>query len=71
MPTEDEWQELKQGFESICGFPDAVLAIDRTLIRIDRLADWEKWYCRKGYPAFNTGSSNANSVFFTTTWFRA
>jgi hypothetical protein len=33
--------------------PGIVGAIDGTLIEIERPADFEGWYCRKGYPAIN------------------
>ena len=39
--------------ERVCRFPDAVLAIDGSLIQIERPMDYEGWYCRKGYPAIN------------------
>ena len=54
LPRSDvEWNELSDGFESICGFPDTCLAVDGTLIEIERPLDFEGWYCRKGYPAIN------------------
>lgn len=40
-------------FEQIAGFPNVVGAIDGTLIEIQRPFDYEGWYCRKGYCAFN------------------
>jgi hypothetical protein len=49
MPkSNEEWQELCNGFERICGFPDACLAIDGRLIEIERPFGYEGWYCRKG-----------------------
>ena len=54
LPRSDgEWQELADGFERICQFPDACLAVDGTLLEIERPHDYEGWYCRKGYPAIN------------------
>jgi hypothetical protein len=41
------------GFEWICGFPDAYLAIEGSLIEIERPFDYEGCYCRKGYPVIN------------------
>ena len=49
----DEWEDLSKGFEGICGFPDTCLAVDGSIIEIERPADYEGWYCRKGYPAIN------------------
>jgi len=51
--SQSEWQELCDGLERVCRFPDAVLAIDGSLIQIERPLDYEGWYCRKGYPAIN------------------
>lgn len=51
--SNDEWQELADGLERVCSFPDACLAIDGSLIQIERPFDYEGWYCRKGYPAIN------------------
>ena len=34
-------------------FPHAYLAVDGTLIEIERPHNYKDWYCRKGYPAFN------------------
>ena len=51
--SNDEWQELADGLERVCNFPDACLAIDGSLIQIERPFDYEGWYCRKGYPAIN------------------
>jgi hypothetical protein len=47
-----EWKFLRNGMEQY-GFPGAVLAIDGSLIKIERPGDFEGWYCRKGYPAVN------------------
>jgi hypothetical protein len=51
--TDEEWQDMHQGFEAIGGFPNVAGAIDGSLIEIVRPADHEGWYCRKGYPAIN------------------
>ena len=54
LPTSlEEWHELRAGMEARKGFPHAYLAVDGTLIKIERPYDYEGWYCRKGYPAFN------------------
>ncbi|DAZ97975.1 TPA: hypothetical protein N0F65_005133 [Lagenidium giganteum] len=47
--THSEWKY----FEARTGLPGVVDAIDGTLIEIKRLEQWEGWYCRKGFPAFN------------------
>ena len=51
--TAEEWNEFSAGFEAVCGFPDTCLAVDGSLFEIERPADYEGWYCRKGYPAIN------------------
>jgi hypothetical protein len=51
--TSQEWAEVATAFESQCGVPNVVGAIDGSLIRIKRFQDHEGWYCRKGFPAFN------------------
>src|SRR5207244_676521 len=51
--TEAEWQDLEEGFEEVCGFPGACLAVDGSLFEIERPHDFQGWYCRKGYPAIN------------------
>jgi hypothetical protein len=51
--SDEEWQQLSEGFEQVCSFPDACLAVDGTLIQIERPFDYEGWYCRKGWPAIN------------------
>ncbi|KAH9123941.1 hypothetical protein AeMF1_005222 [Aphanomyces euteiches] len=54
MPSKKgEWNEVCAEFEALCGFPNAYGAIDGTLIHIKRFADFDGWYCRKGFPAFN------------------
>ena len=54
LPTRiQEWNELAIGFESICGFPNCCLAIDGSLFEIERMFNYEGWYCRKGFPAIN------------------
>ncbi len=47
----DDWLTCQKEFEAMCGFPNACLAIDSTLIRIQRTQQYEGWYCHKGYPA--------------------
>ncbi|GMF19740.1 unnamed protein product [Phytophthora fragariaefolia] len=51
--TNAEWAAVFAGFEQLSGFPMVTGAIDGTLIRIKRLKDFEGFYCRKGFPAFN------------------
>ena len=51
--SEAEWFAIVNGFEEIAGFPLVVGAVDGTLIRIERPADFEGWYCRKNFPAIN------------------
>ncbi|KAG6969617.1 hypothetical protein JG687_00003124 [Phytophthora cactorum] len=51
--TPARWREVESGFAQKCGFPGVVGALDGTLIRIQHLADFEGFYCRKRYPAFN------------------
>jgi hypothetical protein len=51
--TKSQMQKVISGFENICGVPNVVGAVDGTLIPIHRFADFEGWYCRKGFPAFN------------------
>jgi hypothetical protein len=49
----EEWEQMSEGFEAVCGFPDTCLAIDGVLFEIERPSDYEGWYCRKGFPAIN------------------
>jgi hypothetical protein len=51
--TSDEWNQVAMGFENVCGVPNVVGAIDGSLFRVKRFADFDGWYCRKGFPAFN------------------
>lgn len=51
--TNEHWENVAVGFEKICGVPNVVGAIDGTLIQIHRFEEFEGWYCRKGFPAFN------------------
>ena len=51
--TPEEWKENISGFENFGGIPNCCLAIDGSLIIIKRRKDFEGWYCRKGFPAFN------------------
>ncbi|KAH9067311.1 hypothetical protein Ae201684P_021471 [Aphanomyces euteiches] len=48
-----EWEEIRRGFEMKAGFPNCYGALDGSLIPIKRFADFDGWYCRKGFPAFN------------------
>jgi len=50
---EEEWKDLCNGFQKICGFPSTCLAVDGSLFEIERPHDYEGWYCRKLYPALN------------------
>lgn len=50
---EERLEQSAREFERFYGFPDVVGAIDGTLIRIERQAEYEGWYFRKGYPAVN------------------
>ncbi|KAF0727976.1 hypothetical protein Ae201684_014085 [Aphanomyces euteiches] len=49
----DEWTENALAFEHDRGFPNAVGAIDGSLVQIKLFNDHEGWYCREGFPAFN------------------
>jgi hypothetical protein len=51
MPVFDELDVLESHMRLVSGFPVAVLAVDGTLVEIERPADSEGCYCRKGYPA--------------------
>lgn len=51
--SQESWDELSNGFEAICGFPNCCLAMDGSLFEIERPRDFEGWYCRKGWPAIN------------------
>jgi hypothetical protein len=51
--TVQRWDAIRTGFESKSGIPNAVGAIDGSLIEIERPADYDGWYNRKGYPSFN------------------
>ncbi|KAG3146150.1 hypothetical protein PI124_g13677 [Phytophthora idaei] len=53
-----------QGFEEMLGFPGVVGAIDGTLISIKRFEDFEGFYCRKGFPAFNLTAVVDNELRF-------
>jgi hypothetical protein len=52
--TEEEWNELSDGFEEQFAFPRATLAIDGSLFPIERPEDYEGGYCRKKFPAINS-----------------
>ncbi len=47
MPVFDELDVLESHMRLVSGFPGAVLAVDGTLVEIERPADSEGWYCRK------------------------
>jgi hypothetical protein len=49
----EEWERCSQEFEGICNFPDACLAVDGSLIELERTLHYEGWYSRKGWPAIN------------------
>ncbi|DAZ96280.1 TPA: hypothetical protein N0F65_001452 [Lagenidium giganteum] len=34
-------------------FPNAVAAVDGTLVEVERPSEHEGWYCRKAFPAVN------------------
>ncbi|KAH9098052.1 hypothetical protein LEN26_016762, partial [Aphanomyces euteiches] len=51
--TMNDWADKAANFERNSGFPNAVGAIDGSLIQIKRFKDHEGWYCRKGFPEFN------------------
>ena len=51
--TNTDLIKTAEEFERIAGFPNVVGAIDGTLIEIQRPDDYEGWYCRKGFCAFN------------------
>ncbi|EGZ26524.1 hypothetical protein PHYSODRAFT_308319 [Phytophthora sojae] len=53
MPSEHEVNAIEDGVFAIAGFPGTIDAVNGTLIRIARRHDFEGWYCRKNYPAFN------------------
>jgi hypothetical protein len=48
----ESWIQLRDNFQSR-GFPGMVGAIDGSLIELERGSDFEGFYCRKGFPAFN------------------
>jgi len=51
--TQEAWIKVCRGIEGVAGMPGVVGAIDGSLIRIERFADFNIWYYRRGYPAFN------------------
>jgi len=53
LPSGAEWKDLATAFESIAGLPNTCLAVDGTLIEIDRPFDYEGWYSRKLRPQIN------------------
>lgn len=44
-----QWDRIRTGFELRGGIPNAVGAIDGSLIEIERPNDFDGWYNRKGY----------------------
>jgi hypothetical protein len=54
IPTAlQDWLEIEQGFEHIAGMSGVIAAVDGSLFEVHRMEDFEGWYCRKGFPAFN------------------
>jgi hypothetical protein len=51
--TQQEWDEIAAAFEEVGDFPGICGAVDGSLIEVKRSRDYEGWYCRKGFPAFN------------------
>ncbi|RLN71791.1 hypothetical protein BBJ29_003745 [Phytophthora kernoviae] len=51
--TNEEWSQLSDEFEKICGYPNCCLAIGGMLVEIQQPRQWEGWYCSKNYPAEN------------------
>jgi hypothetical protein len=51
--TRPQLEEIAEGFEDINGFPNVLGAVDGCLVKIQRPADYEGWYCRKGFTAMN------------------
>jgi DDE superfamily endonuclease len=56
--------EIADAFQKQQGIPGIVGAIDGCLFRIQRPADFEGWYCRKGYPAINMQAVCDSSMKF-------
>jgi hypothetical protein len=50
--TAEAWLQARADFASR-GFPGMVGAIDGSLVELERGGDFEGFYCRKGFPAFN------------------
>jgi hypothetical protein len=48
LPTPSELLLLERNMYDVAGFTGAVLAVDGTLLEIERPADFEGWCCRKG-----------------------
>ncbi|KAF0739178.1 hypothetical protein Ae201684P_012872 [Aphanomyces euteiches] len=48
-----DWEDERVNFEAKAGIPNVYGAIDGCLIPIKRFCDFEGWYCRKRFPAFN------------------
>ncbi|KAJ1559563.1 putative nuclease harbi1, partial [Nowakowskiella sp. JEL0078] len=46
-------EECCMGFEKKELFPNCYLAVNGTLVEIERPKKFEGWYCQKGFPAFN------------------
>jgi hypothetical protein len=60
---EEQWFEIMEGFERICGVPDVCGAMDGSLVLVKRFficcshtyrfKDFEGWYSHKHTPCFN------------------
>lgn len=71
MPTAAELPAVEAGFYRVGGFPGVVGAIDGTLIKIPRPADYEGWYSRKNYPALNVQAVVDSTGYFRSLSIRA
>ena len=63
--TPSEWSRIEEGFERLAGMPNVYGAIDGSLIPIKRLADFDGWYCRKGFTAFNMQGTVSTVRYFS------
>ncbi|TYZ62030.1 hypothetical protein PybrP1_011532 [[Pythium] brassicae (nom. inval.)] len=52
-PNRLQWQAIEDEFAQLRGIQDAVGAVDGSLITIERPADYEGFYCRKGNATIN------------------
>lgn len=50
---EQEWADVAEGFQARNGIGNIVGAVDGTLVRRSRPANFWSWYSRKGFPAYN------------------